>query len=213
MASNRSLRSPRSRPWLAALPCAAALALWPAAVPARAWTPKTHQTIAWEAARLAPPDLARQLMKRRAAYLAGVIEPFDDSDASRHRKDPDGGGSLDAALEDAVAQAVAAIRAHHSFDDIAFRMGVAAHFMADANNPLASSQADPEAGRYFVDFLRYAETAEPRFPLVFTQHLGDPLSFGPNSLRRYWIYLQVGVSLCCKAPESELGVALDDGTV
>jgi hypothetical protein len=128
MASNRSLRSPRSRPWLAVLPCAAALALWPGAAPARAWTPKTHQTIAWEAARLAPPDLARQLIKRRASYLAGVIEPFDDSDASRHRKDPDGGGSLDAALEDAVAQAVAAIRAHHSFDDIVFRMGVAAHW-------------------------------------------------------------------------------------
>ncbi len=164
MASNRS---PRPRPWLAALPCAAALALLPAAAPARAWTPKTHQTIAWEAARLAPPDLARQLIKRRAAYLAGVIQPFDDSDASRHRKDPDGGGSLDAALEDAVAQAVAAIRAHRPFDEIVFRMGVAAHFMADANNPLASSQADPEAGRYFVDFLRYAETAEPRFPLVF----------------------------------------------
>jgi hypothetical protein len=167
MASNRSLRSPRSRPWLAVLPCAAALALWPAAAPARAWTPKTHQTIAWEAAHLAPPDLARQLIKRRASYLAGVLQPFDDSDASRHWKDSDGGGSLDAALEDAVAQAVAAIRAHHSFDDIVFRMGVAAHFMADANNPLASSQADPEAGRYFVDFLRYAETAEPRFPLVF----------------------------------------------
>jgi hypothetical protein len=164
MASNRS---PRSRPCLAALPCVAALALLAAAAPAGAWTPKTHETIAWEAARLAPPDLSRQLIKRRTAYLAGVIQPFDDSDPSRHRKDPDGGGSLDAALEDAVAQAVAAIRAHRPFDEIVFRMGIAAHFMADANNPLASSQADPEAGRYFVDFLRYAETAEPRFPLVF----------------------------------------------
>jgi hypothetical protein len=146
---------------------ALAMALGPGVAPALGWTPKTHQTIAWEAARLAPPDLARQLIKRRGAYLAGVIQPFDDTDASRHRKDPDGGGSLDVALEEAVGQAVAAIRAHRSFDDIVFRMGVAAHFMADANNPLASSQADPEVGRYFVDFLRYAETAEPRFPLIF----------------------------------------------
>jgi hypothetical protein len=145
----------------------AVVALGPGVAGARAWTPKTHQTIAWEAARLAPPDLARQLIKRRGAYLAGVIEPFDDTDASRHRKDADGGGSLDVALEEAVAQAVAAIRAHRSFDDIVFRMGVAAHFMADANNPLACSLDDPEAGRYFVDFLRYAETAEPRFPLIF----------------------------------------------
>jgi len=160
MASNRSL------PRLAAPLCAAALACIPSA-PARAWTPRTHQTIAWEAARLAPPDLARQLIKRRAAFLAGVIEPFDDADPSRHRQDADGSGNLSAALEDAVAQAVAAIRAHRPFDEIVFRMGIAAHFMADANNPLASSNADPEAGRYFVDFLRYAETAEPRFPLIF----------------------------------------------
>jgi hypothetical protein len=160
MASNRSL------PRLAALLCAAALACIPPA-PARAWTPKTHQTIAWEAARLAPPDLSRQLIKRRAAFLAGVIQPFDDADPSRHRQDEDGSGNLGAALEDAVAQAVAAIQAHRPFDEIVFRMGVAAHFMADADNPLASSNADPEAGRYFVDFLRYAETAEPRFPLVF----------------------------------------------
>src|SRR5258707_12285909 len=112
MASNRP---PRSRPWLAALPCAAALALVPAAAPVRAWTPKTHQTIAWEAARLAPPDLARQLLKRRAAYLAGVIQPFDDTDPSRHRKDPDGGGGPDAALEDAAAQAVTPVLAHAQF--------------------------------------------------------------------------------------------------
>jgi hypothetical protein len=160
MASNRSL------PRLAALPCAAALAFLPSGA-ARAWTPRTQQTIAWEAARLAPPDLARQLVKRRAAYLAGVIQPFDDSDPARHRQDPDGNGNLVATLEDGVAQAVAAIRTHRPFDEVVFRMGVAAHFMADANNPLASSNDDPEAGRYFVDFLRYAETAEPRFPLVF----------------------------------------------
>jgi hypothetical protein len=160
MASNRSL----SR--LAAPLCAAALASLPS-TPARAWTPRTHQTIAWEAARLAPPDLARQLVKRRAAYLAGVIQPFDDADPARHRQDPDGSGNLAAALADAVTQAVGAIRTHRPFDEIVFRMGVAAHFIADANNPLASSNADPEAGRYFVDYLRYAETAEPRFPLIF----------------------------------------------
>ncbi|HYL04803.1 MAG TPA: hypothetical protein VE075_02125 [Thermoanaerobaculia bacterium] len=160
------MASKRSLPRLAALLCAAALGSFPS-TPARAWTPKTHQTIAWEAARLAPPDLARQLIKRRAAYLAGVIQPFDDADPARHRQDAEGSGNLSGALEDAVAQAVAAIRTHRPFDEIVFRMGVAAHFMADANNPLATSNADPEAGRYFVDFLRYSETAEPRFPLVF----------------------------------------------
>src|SRR5262245_17834155 len=102
MSSNGSL--PRLATALGALALAAML---PAR--ARAWTPRTQQTIAWEAARLAPPDLARQLIKRRAVYLAGVLEPFADSDPARHRKDPDGSGTLDGAVEDAVAQAVAAI--------------------------------------------------------------------------------------------------------
>jgi hypothetical protein len=154
---------------LPALRFAAAMisVMMPAAAPAHAWTPKTQQTIAWEAARLAPPDLARQLTKRRHAYLAGVIEPFDDSDPERHRKHPDGSGALDRAMADAVAEAVTAIRTHRPFDEIVFRMGRAAHYMADANNPLATTASDPEAGRYFVDYLRYAETAEPRFPLIF----------------------------------------------
>jgi hypothetical protein len=160
MSSNRSL--PRLA---AALGGLALTAL--ASTPARAWTPRTQQTIAWEAARLAPPDLARQLVKRHKAYLAGVLEPFDDSDPGRHRKDADGTGKLDGALEEAVARAVAAIRGHRPFDEVVFRMGVVAHFMADANNPLATSSADALAGRYFVDFLRFAEAAEPRFPLVF----------------------------------------------
>src|SRR5579863_1970787 len=159
------MTSKRSMPVPAVMLCIAALALLPC-TPVLAWTPKTHQTIAWEAARLAPPDLARQLVRRRAAFFAGVVQPFDDSDPARHRQDLDG-GSLDVALADAVAQAVAAIRSHQPFDDIVFRMGIAAHFMADANNPLATSRSDPDAGRYFVDFLRYAETAEPRFPLIF----------------------------------------------
>ncbi len=142
-----------------------ALLLLAGSAAARGWTPRTQQTIAWEAAQLAPPDLSRQIIKRRSSYLAGAVQPFADTDASRHRKSPD--GSLDQALTEAVTQAVAAIRSHRPFDEIVQRMGVAAHFMADANNPLAASAADPEMGRYFVDFLRYAETAEPRFPLVF----------------------------------------------
>ncbi len=126
-----------------------------------------QETMAWEAAQLAPPDLARQLVRRRAAYLSGVVRPFSDSDPARHHQSADGSGGLNAALEEAVAQAVTAIRTHRPFDEIVASMGVAVHFVADADNPLAASADDPEVGRYFVDYLRYAETAEPRFPLVF----------------------------------------------
>jgi len=45
------------RLWISVLVGGLALA----AAPAEAWTPKTQVTIAWEAARLAPRDLYRQI--------------------------------------------------------------------------------------------------------------------------------------------------------
>ena len=51
--------------------------------------------IAREAARLAPPDLARQIEKHRHAFEEGVNAPFADTDSCRHMKNPDGSGQLD----------------------------------------------------------------------------------------------------------------------
>src|SRR3954447_24719902 len=144
-----------------------AIGLFLLAGPVLGWTPATQVTIAREAARLPPPDLYRQIDKHRRAYEAGVNAPFADSDASRHAKNPDGSGRLDRATFDAVDSAVQAIRGHQPFEEIVRRMGVVSHFVADANNPLAASAADPEEGRYFVDYLRYVESAESRYPLVF----------------------------------------------
>jgi hypothetical protein len=137
------------------------------AAPAAAWTPKTQVTIAWEAARLAPRDLYRQIYRERKEFEAGVGAPFDDSDALRHAKNGDGTGSLDRVIEEAVVGAIEAIRKHRPFTEIVRRMGTLSHFVADANNPLATSNTDAEESRYFADFLRYAQSAEPRFPLVF----------------------------------------------
>lgn len=138
-----------------------------AALPAAAWTPVTQVTIAREAARLSPPDLARQIEKHRRAYEEGVKAPFSDADPGRHMKNPDGSGQLDRAAMEAVESAIAAIRGHQPFEEIVRRLGVVSHFMADADDPLAASAADADEGRYFADYLRYVETAEPRFPLVF----------------------------------------------
>src|SRR4051812_40651724 len=137
------------------------------ASPAAAWTPATQVVIAREAARLSPPDLARQIEKHRRAFEEGAVAPFSETDSSRHMKNPDGSGQLDKAAEDAVRAAVAAIRDHKPFEEVVRRLGVVSHYVADANNPLAASGDDPEERRYFVDYLRYAESAEPRFPLIF----------------------------------------------
>src|SRR6185295_17837182 len=94
-----------------------------AALPAAAWTPVTQVTIAREAARLSPPDLARQIEKHRRAYEEGVKAPFSDADPGRHMKNPDGSGQLDRAALDAVEAAVAAIRGHQPFEEIVRRLG------------------------------------------------------------------------------------------
>jgi hypothetical protein len=132
-----------------------------------AWTPATQIVIGREAARLAPPDLARQIEKHKHAFDEGVNGPFADTDSARHAKNPDGSGQLDRVIADEVTAAVAEIRGHKPFEQIIHRLGVVAHYVADANNPLAASNADPQERRYFVDYLLYAETAEPRFPLIF----------------------------------------------
>ncbi|MFY9820350.1 MAG: hypothetical protein WAM82_03155 [Thermoanaerobaculia bacterium] len=137
------------------------------AIPAAAWTPATQVTIAREAARLSPPDLYRQIDKHRRAFDEGVNAPFAETDASRHFQNPDGSGHLSRAALDAADAAILAIRGHRPFEEIVRRLGVVSHFVTDANNPLAASAADPDEGRYFGDYFRYVETAEPRFPLIF----------------------------------------------
>ena len=136
-------------------------------MPVSAWTPASQQTLASEAARLAPPDLYRQIARNRIAFLQGVIDGFGERDPLAHAKHLDGTGRLDQAITVAVDNAIRAITAHQPFTEIVYRLGIACHFLADANNPLNAADDDPEEGRYYADFLAYLESAEPRLELVF----------------------------------------------
>ena len=154
-------------------PLAGAVAVVLAAVgaagsgPARAWTPKTQVVIATQAARLAPPDLYRQIDRHRKRFQDGVMAPFEDADASRHFKDPDGAGNLDRVIAEEVERAIRAIEGLRPFEDVIFQLGVVSHYVADAENPLNTSAADLAEGRYFADYARYLERAEPRLPVIF----------------------------------------------
>ncbi|MEM7051071.1 MAG: hypothetical protein AAF604_15485 [Acidobacteriota bacterium] len=142
-------------------------ALLAVALPAAAWTPDTQVVIAREAARLAPPDLARQIAKHPQKLREGALAPFQDGDPQRHVANQDGSGRLDEVIAQEVATAIEAIERHAAFEEIVYQLGIVAHYMADANNPLNSSTADPQEGRYFADFARYLESAEPRLPVIF----------------------------------------------
>jgi len=78
-----------------------------------------------------------------------------------------------------VDGAIRAIREHRPFDEVVRRLGSVSHFVADANNPLSTSAADDQEGRSFADFLRYAESAQPRFAVVF---YGVPARDGNRSV-------------------------------
>ena len=153
-----------ARPALAALLAAAS------AAPSLAWSPATQRSIASDAVRLAPPDMARQLSRYPAELAAGAVEPFDDQPADRHHKDEDGSGSLDQILADETAAAIAAIRGFRSFTEVTRRMGRVAHWAADLNNPLNASSGDDQESRYFRDYLLYAESARPRFAVVLYEN-------------------------------------------
>jgi hypothetical protein len=132
-----------------------------------AWKPSTQQAIAIEAGELAPPDLARQLRRHQKEYLRGALEPLSDVSAARHMKNADGSGTLDQAISTEMTAAIDLIRKHRPFSEVVARLGRVSHFVADANLPLNTANTDPREGRYFRDFLEYADSARPRFAVVF----------------------------------------------
>lgn len=132
-----------------------------------AWKPATQKAIALEAATLAPPDLARLLARHQKELLRGSVAPLADSNAARHMKNPDGSGSLDQTIATEMTAAIDLIRRHRPFAEVAENMGRISHFVADANLPLNTANSDPREGAYFRDFLDYADSARPRFAVVF----------------------------------------------
>jgi hypothetical protein len=135
--------------------------------PSDAWTPESQRTLALEAARLSPPDLRRQFDKHPQDLQRGTLAPFRGSPGQDHYWHKDGSGNLDHVLFAEVEATIEAIRAHRPFTEIIERFGRVAHYVADANNPLNSDGTDPEESRYFVDYLRYAQSAQTRFALVY----------------------------------------------
>ncbi|MDH3743641.1 MAG: hypothetical protein OES47_00900 [Acidobacteriota bacterium] len=160
---------------------ATVLAVALGAAPAEAWSPRTQLAILDQAASIAPPDLRRQLVRHKKQMRRGLLTPFEPSEATKHVTNEDGSGILAPTLETEVERAVTAIRSHQPFQEIVFQIGVVAHFVADANNPLTTANSDPAEARYFADYLRYVEASYPKFPVVF---YGDGRDLGvPDDLR------------------------------
>jgi hypothetical protein len=153
---NRARQTSLSRP-LTALAVLALTATLAAPGPAAAWSPGFQTELALEAARLAPPDLARQIERHREDFADGVMTPFSDRRADRHVANPDGTGSLQAVIEEETEKAVEMIRSLAPFDAVVHQLGVVAHYVADAHNPLNASDADGEEARASSTIIRRRE--------------------------------------------------------
>lgn len=132
-----------------------------------AWTPNTQVAIAKHGTTLAPIDLHNQMERHEARFREGVLLPFSDPDPARHVKTADGRGYLDQVIFEETERAITAIEKHYPFADIIHQLGVVAHYVADANNPLNTSDSDPHERSYSTDYLRYVESAQGRFDVVF----------------------------------------------
>ena len=159
-----------NRSLLRSLALAGLVALAAGSGPVLAWTPNTQVAIAKHGTTLAPVDLHNQMERHEARFREGVLLPFGDPDPARHVKTADGQGYLDQVIVKEVERAITAIEKHYPFDDIIHQLGVVAHYVADANNPLNTSDSDPHERDYSTDYLRYIESAQPRFDVVFNGH-------------------------------------------
>lgn len=134
--------------------------------PAAAWSPKTALAIAEQALILAPPHLGRQLERHERRFREGVLTPY---------RQPGGTnqglalpiGVLEQSIGKEAQNTIKAIEGHLSFDEIIFRMGFVASYVASANYPLAGQMSGAARPFYSEDYPAFVEEAFPRFSVVF----------------------------------------------
>jgi len=124
-----------------------------------AWSPDTASQIALEAASISPPDLRRQIERHERAFLRALREEAANPSFT--------GLPLEQTIAESILTSAGMIRTHQPFEEIVRQLGVTAYYVAYANNPLVIGRSDPDERSYFGDYLRYVDSARPRFAVVF----------------------------------------------
>lgn len=142
------------------------LLLLPAA--AQAWTRSSDQRIALKAAQLAPADLRLLIERYDAEYKAGLARAEMDEGSESHRYFAlSRNGRLRERIEHEALGIVSMVRTGQPMRDVVQRLGMLAHYVADANNPFHVANDDPRLELSHEDFERYFERRLPKFPTVF----------------------------------------------
>ena len=118
---------------------------------ALAWTPPANSHIAQKSAMLAPPDLRLLIEKFTADYESGVETATD-------------AGNLRQRIEKETSGIIRMLRSNQPMPAVVERLGILAHLVADANNPL---RVDPGLAAVGDDYEHYFERKLTLFPTVF----------------------------------------------
>ncbi len=131
------------------------------------WTSGVRRKMLQDALKIAPPALARILERHAAELTEGMAlgEIFEGQ--PHHRQDGDTPGVGAAAALAAVARrAVEAMSTHRPMRELAYYLGLLAHFAADLSDPTLTAP-EGTAALFTRDYASYAERNLDRFPVVF----------------------------------------------
>ena len=130
-----------------------------------AWTPAGDERIAKKAAQLAPPDLRILIERFEPEYKQGLTRAQSDEGSDSHRSMKS--GRLRERIERETTAAIKSLRAGEPMSSVVERLGILAHFVADANNPFHIADDDPRLDASHHDFEAYFERRLAKFPTVF----------------------------------------------
>lgn len=137
-------------------------------ITARAWTHASDERIAKKAAALAPADLRLVLERFEPEYLGGLAAAqADEGSANHHFFVLSRSGKLRERIQRETITTIAMIRKGDPMSSVAERLGVLAHLVADANNPLHTANTDERMTLVHDDFEQYFERRMARFPTFF----------------------------------------------
>ncbi len=132
------------------------------------WTAVSYQAMAEDALRLAPPKLVLIIEKNEKEFKRGLNAPLKSEGGEIHCLHVDNSyGKAHTMVSYLLNEAIELSAEQGHLDDIAYRLGMVAHLIADVNNPLNTSERDKKEKTYREDFSRYLERKRPKFILTF----------------------------------------------
>ena len=161
------------RPLRAGLVAALFLVL---AAPAFGWSPRFHEEVSVQAARLMPVSLQRVLAQHQDRLKAGAVAPLKlGAHESLYLHAGGSYGSLDHSVLVQSQRVLDLLESQSSFDVVAYEMGVLSHLIALAENPANVAADDPREANWAPRFEKFAESKIGRYRVVFDGYLTPTL--------------------------------------